>query len=88
MRKSSLINTRIETKLKMQAEFVLRELGITPTQAVRMLYKAIAREHALPLTLKIPNRETQQVLDETDHGVDIISCKNFEDFCKQTGIES
>ncbi len=87
MSKSSQVHLRIETNLKSEAEQVLHELGITPTQAMTMFYKAIAREHAIPLVLKIPNKKTRKVLEESDKEIDINTCKDYEDFCKQTGID-
>lgn len=84
--KTAFLRARIEPKLKVEAEYVLRELGITPTQAVTMLYKKIAKEHGWPTELKIPNKETQKVMDETDKGIGLISCKNSEDLFKKLGI--
>ncbi len=88
MTKSNIIHTRIEPALKGEAEEVLHKLGITPSQAVTMLYKAIAREQSLPLKLKLPNKLTKQTLEETDKGIDIIHAKDFESFCRDTGIDS
>jgi DNA-damage-inducible protein J len=84
--KTAFLRARIEPKLKVEAEYVLRELGITPTQAITMLYKKIAREHEWPIELKIPNEETQRVMDETDKGIGLISCKDSEDMFKKLGI--
>lgn len=84
--KSAFLRARIEPKLKVEAEYVLRELGITPTQAVTMLYKKIAREHDWPVELKIPNEETQRAMDETDKGIGLISCKDSAALFKELGI--
>ena len=59
MSKTAFIRARIEPKLKTMVEDVLDELGITPTQAITMLYKKIARYHEWPIELKIPNAQTQ-----------------------------
>jgi DNA-damage-inducible protein J len=84
--KNAFIRTRIEPDLKRIAENILGELGITPTQAVTMLYKKIAREHEWPIELKIPNEETQRVMDETDKGIGLISCRNSDDLFEKLGI--
>ena len=55
MSKAAFIRARIEPELKFMAEGILTELGITPTQAITMLYKRIARDHEWPIELKIPN---------------------------------
>ncbi len=48
------ISTRIEPEVKKRAEAVLSEMGITPTEAVRLFYKQIALHKALPFDFKIP----------------------------------
>ncbi len=68
------------------AEHVLDELGITPTQAITMLYKKIAREHEWPLELKIPNAKTRRALKETDQGIGLVKCKNVDDLFDKLGI--
>lgn len=86
MHKSADVHARVERSLKADAEVVLREMGITPTQAVTMLYKSIVRQREWPVELKVPNEETCKVLDETDQGIDIIRCKDAEEFYKKLGI--
>ncbi len=66
MSKEAFIRARIEPELKIMAEGVLDELGITPTQAITMLYKKIAREHEWPIELKLSNAQTRKILEETD----------------------
>ena len=51
MSKSSQVHLRIETNLKAKAERVLYQLGVTPTQAMTMFYKPIAREQTIPINL-------------------------------------
>ena len=65
---------------------MLEELGITPSQAVNMLYRRVAREHAWPLELKIPNKATRQILDETEKNLDLHECKDADDLFNQLGI--
>jgi len=86
MSKTTFVRARVEPSLKGQAEGVLAELGITPTQAITMLYKRVVRDHEWPLELKIPNAETQQALNETDRGIGLISCKDADDLFNKLGI--
>lgn len=86
MSKAAFIRARIEPKLKAEAEDVLDELGITPTQAITMLYKRIAREHEWPIELKIPNAKTRKTFEETDKGIGLIECKDADDLFDKTGI--
>jgi len=84
--KAAFVRARIEPALKTVAEHVLYELGITPTQAITMLYKKIAREQEWPLELKIPNAKTRKALEETDKGVGLRKCKNMRELFKKLRI--
>jgi DNA-damage-inducible protein J len=86
MSRTAFIRARVEPQLKENAEHVLDEIGITPTQAITMLYKRIARDHEWPLELKIPNDETRLVFEETDKGIGLTECKNVDDLFKQLGF--
>jgi DNA-damage-inducible protein J len=83
MSKAAFIMARVEPKLKVTAEHVLSELGITPTQAITMLYSRIAREHGWPLELKIPNAKTARAINEARKGKGITVCKNEDDLFKK-----
>lgn len=83
MSKAAFIRARVEPKLKATAEHVLSELGITPTQAITMLYTRIAREHEWPLELKIPNAKTARAIREARKGKSITVCKDADDLFKK-----
>lgn len=87
MSRTAFIRARIEPDLKIVAEKVLHELGISPTQAITMLYKKVVREHEWPLELKIPNEETKRILEETDRGIGLVECKDVEDLFKKLGLK-
>lgn len=80
------IRARIEPELKNEAETVLHELGITPTQAIKMLYRRIVRDHEWPLELRVPNKETRKAFDETDRGIGLNKSKDIDDLFSDLGI--
>ena len=88
MNKSAFVRARVEPDLKEAAEFILNQLGITPTQAVTMLYRQITHQHEWPTELKVPNAETKKVLSDADHNIDVIHCKsgNVDDLFDKIGI--
>jgi DNA-damage-inducible protein J len=83
MTKAAFIRARVEPKLKAVAEDVLSQLGITPTQAITMLYSRIAREHEWPLELKIPNAKTARAIKEARKGKGVTLCKDADDLIKK-----
>lgn len=55
---------------------------MTPTEAVRLLYRQIALRQEFPLELKVPNAVTAQTLDKTDQGLELESFESLDDFKK------
>ena len=53
MSKSAYIRVRIEPELKVQAEAIFKELGVTATQVIAMLYKQVLRNHEIPREIAI-----------------------------------
>jgi DNA-damage-inducible protein J len=84
--KAATVRARIDEHLKVDVEHILHELGITPSQAITMLYKRISRDHEWPLELKLPNEGTKQVLEETDRGIGFVECESPEDLFNKLGI--
>lgn len=56
MPKTEQIRVRVEPKLKSDAEKILESLGMTPSDAIRMLYKQIVRRKGLPFDLSLPKK--------------------------------
>ena len=49
--------------MKRDAERILSELGITPTEAIRIFYRQISLRGGLPFPVGIPNDLTASTLD-------------------------
>ena len=79
MAKTAVIRARIEPDLKFEAEYILRELGLSPTEAVTLFYRQIKMNRGLPFTVKIPNDITLRTFQDTDAGKNIIQAENKED---------
>lgn len=66
MHKVATVNTRIEPKLKMQAENILHKVGLTSAEAVRLFYKQVCLHNGLPFDVRIPNKETLKAMRDAD----------------------
>lgn len=64
MTQEARISTRIDKDLKTEAESLLAELGMKPSQAISMFYKQIVRQRGYPFELKVPNDETIEAMKE------------------------
>jgi DNA-damage-inducible protein J len=78
MNKSATVHARIDSGTKKASERVLQEIGMTPTDAVRLLYRQIALRREFPLELRIPNRLTASTLSKSDRGEDIETFDSLE----------
>lgn len=57
MSKSAYIRARIEPELKIEAEAIFKELGVTATQVITMLYRQVLRTGKIPLNLNLAKKE-------------------------------
>ncbi len=69
--KTAVIHARIEPQIKRQTEGVLHNLGISPTEAIRIFYKQITLRPGLPFAVAIPNECTAATLDKSRRGEDV-----------------
>lgn len=62
---TAFVRARIDGTLKDEASAVLAEFGLTVSDVVRMTLTRVAKDHAVPLELKIPNAETRAAMAES-----------------------
>ncbi|NCA90567.1 MAG: type II toxin-antitoxin system RelB/DinJ family antitoxin [Gammaproteobacteria bacterium] len=55
---TTVVRARISEEVKNEASTVLEAMGLTVSDAFRIMMTRIAREHALPFEPLIPNEET------------------------------
>ena len=79
MSQTAVIHARIDPVTKAATERVLDTLGLTPTEAIRLLYRQIAMRGEFPVELRVPNAQTASVLSKADRGEDIEMFDNSED---------
>ena len=68
MAANALIQTRIAGALKEEAAAVLATMGLTVSDAVRMMLTRVAHERALPFDPFVPNEETVAAMLEARRG--------------------
>lgn len=64
MATNAFVRVRIDEELRDDAAAVLKELGLTISDVMRMTLTRIAREKAIPFELITPNAETRAALEE------------------------
>jgi DNA-damage-inducible protein J len=68
MKANALVQTRVNEVVKEQAAEVLGDLGLTVSDAVRLLLTRVARDKALPFELLTPNAATVAAMREARAG--------------------
>jgi DNA-damage-inducible protein J len=68
MSENSVVRARISEDVKLEASAVLNAMGLTVSDAFRMMMIRIAREKALPFEPLVPNEETIEAIKAARRG--------------------
>ena len=80
-----MIRVRIESELKSQAEEIFSELGLSPTEAIRLFYIQVTLHRGLPFAARIPNAETIEALRQARAGEGLTEYADLEDLKAKHG---
>lgn len=62
------VRARIDSGTKVLATQALEAMGLTISDAIRLLMLRIATEHRLPFDVKVPNATTRKALEQLESG--------------------
>lgn len=65
---AEIVRARIDASLKKEASAVLAGMGLSVSDAIRMLLMRVAAEKALPFEVRVPNSETQAAILAAQRG--------------------
>ena len=68
MASDTVVRARIDGQVKEKATKVLAEMGLSVSDAIRLLLVRVATEKALPFEIKVPNAETREAMAELERG--------------------
>jgi DNA-damage-inducible protein J len=80
------VRARIDPAIKAEAANVLASLGLTVSDACRMVLTRIALEKRLPFDNEIPNELTRQTMAQVERGEELHRAKDADDLFSQLGI--
>jgi DNA-damage-inducible protein J len=63
---TAMVHVRVDQKTKQRAAKALARMGISVSDAVRMLLGRVAAEKALPFDVKVPNEVTVKAMRSAD----------------------
>ena len=59
----AVINIRVNDEVKKEAETIFKSLGLNMSVAMNLFLKKCINENGIPFDLKIPNKETNKILN-------------------------
>jgi len=68
MTANTFIRARIDNDTKVKASEALQAMGLSVSDAMRILLRRIAADQAFPLELKVPNAKTRAAIEELEAG--------------------
>lgn len=68
MATTTMVHVRVDQAVKTQAAATLAAMGLSVSDAVRMLLVRVAAEQALPFDVRVPNNETIAAIQELEAG--------------------
>lgn len=85
MSENAVVRARVSEQVKEEATEVLADMGLTVSDAVRIMLTRVASEKALPFAL-VPNALTAETMRKSERGEDLNEAKDVEDLFRQLGL--
>ena len=88
MASTEVVRTRIESDLKANATAILEEMGVTVSQAIRMMLVQVVQTQELPFQVKAPslNARARAVMEEQDRNPVVTQHENSAALFEKLGI--
>ena len=64
MAQTTMLHVRVDDEVKAQASEALAAMGLSVSDAVRILLKRVVNDQAFPLELKVPNAQTRAAIKQ------------------------
>lgn len=68
MATDTVVRARIDIATKTRATEALAEMGLSVSDAIRLLLVRVAADKAFPFAVKAPNAESRRALEEAERG--------------------
>ena len=78
----AVINIRVNDEVKKEAETIFKSLGLNMSVAMNLFLKKCINEKGIPFDLKIPNKETNKILNGD---IERKSYKNVDELFEDLG---
>ena len=79
MMTNAVVRARVDGHLKAEAAAVLAVMGLSLSDAIRLMLVQIVAERAIPFAIKTPNAETIAAMQASRQGVDVVRFNSIDD---------
>jgi DNA-damage-inducible protein J len=79
MSTDTVVRARIDGHVKEEASHVLEDMGLSISDAIRILLVRVAAEKAMPFEIRVPNAETIKAMKAARQGK-VSKAKSVEEF--------
>jgi DNA-damage-inducible protein J len=86
MATNAVVRARIDEHIKEEASAVLAAIGLTVSDAFRLMLTRVAKEKALPFEPLVPNAETIKAMKAARRG-ELISVDNVDNFLESLNTD-
>jgi DNA-damage-inducible protein J len=86
MAATTMVHIRVDEQMKRDASEALSAMGLSISDAVRLLLFRVVAEKALPFEVRVPNALTAKTLASSDQGEDLHPCEDADDMFRKLGI--
>jgi DNA-damage-inducible protein J len=66
---ADVVRARVESGLKNEASTVLSEMGLSVSDAIRLLLVRVVADRALPFDVRVPNKATEAAMRDAREGM-------------------
>jgi DNA-damage-inducible protein J len=81
-----MIRARIDPDLKVRAETILNQLGLSAGDAIRLFYTQITLSDGLPFEVRIPNAATRKTIRDARAGKGVRRYASTAEMFEKLGI--
>jgi DNA-damage-inducible protein J len=84
---TGMIRARVSSSLKVEAESILNQIGLSASDAIRMFYRQIIMYNGLPFPARIPNATTRKALRDAENGKNLTRHADADDMFRKLGVK-
>ncbi len=80
------VNVRTEPETKKSVETILKELGMTTSEAINLFFRRIIMSQGIPFDVRIPNNYTLESISDIEKNRELQQADSTDEMFEKLGI--